>query len=640
MSLAAWLAACGGSSGPTDAMNDGPRPMDVADSGDTVDVVASDVVLANVRSILIAPVDAHLDITDGMPASLVYHVTALLDDGTTQPLTRDVQFSVGDPRFGTIVTTGLFQSAGIGGTTTISAYVAGRPDLFASTSLTVTVHRTFIATGAPITAPMQYGSVSPTVDPMLSPQIVYPLDEAVMPRNVLPPQVHWYAHHTAAAGDIYRVRLEKTHATYDCYLRAGSISSAGFVPGSGDGYAWTVDSTVWRTVVETDVGEPMHISVAIVSTPVLVSSSITVTAVNSIASGSVYYWSIGGVVPRIPRLDTNTGMSVDPLPNPDVCVGCHVVSRDGRRMALGSMFDITTVPATVIGPGGGGRSASFNPDTTRVLTVAGSRGHPSGPMVLLDATGNILPASGLPSLAGEVEWSPDGASVAYSNTSLFVMPALAGDAFGPARTVYHIDPTDPQVAVGWPTWSPDGRRIVFDTIVDPVNHYPGLSIISSDGGPRATLDRVNAPGTMNYRSRYTPFDSGGYQWVVFSSVRNYGVPQLGADQTVKQLWVTAIRSGTSVSSDVASVPYWLTGQNRANSNFSAYWVVPSCRGSSERCGSSADCCSANCEMATTTDGTCVAATTCRGLGDTCGADADCCAGTICTTQHFCSPPGL
>jgi hypothetical protein len=393
---------------------------------------------------------------------------------------------------------------------------------------------------------------------------------------------------------------------------------------------------------ETDVGDPMHITVAIVSNSnPMVSAPVTVTAVNSIVSGSLYYWAITGV-PRILRIDANTAGVIDPLQSTS-CVGCHTVSRDGRRMSSSIGFsNLSSVPApppTGMPFGSTGlRSSSFNPDASRALGVFGARGVTNGPMTLFDSTGTIVTtASGLPTNASEVEWSPDGMNVAYtSGFNLQIMPALGGDLFGAARTIHSVDPSSPSGRDWWPTWSPDSRRIIFNIGMNPQVGAGSLSMISADGGTPVSLDRANAGAASNYRAEYSPFDSGGYQWVVFSSRRNYGVPQLGADLTVKRLWVTAVRSGTTVTSDPSSVPYYLPGQE-VGTNFSAYWVVSPCLTRGERCGASADCCGGNCVMGTTTDGVCMPATTCHPLGDTCGADDDCCSGLACSPQHVCIP---
>src|SRR3954451_14209377 len=47
------------------------------------------------------------------------------------------------------------------------------------------------------------------------PRIDYPLEGAVMPRNVFPPKIMWTPQHSAQASDLYRVRLKRPNATLD-----------------------------------------------------------------------------------------------------------------------------------------------------------------------------------------------------------------------------------------------------------------------------------------------------------------------------------------------------------------------------------------------------------------------------------------
>ena len=74
---------------------------------------------------------------------------------------------------------------------------------------------------------------------------------------------------------------------------------------------------------------------------------------------------------------------------------------------------------------------------------------------------------------------------------------------------------------------------------------------------------------------FSPYDEGGYFWMVFYSTRDYGNAQAGTKGTKRrQLWVVAIDKAKLASGDPSAVPYWLPDQDVQTANMTAYWALP------------------------------------------------------------------
>ncbi len=98
-----------------------------------------------------------------------------------------------------------------------------------------------------------------------------------------------------------------------------------------------------------DVGDAIDPTVEVLSAGTLYRSDSTqFRTVDAVLGGSVYYWS--PPTSRLKRIDVQTAALVDFMPDPgDTCIGCHTVSRDGRRLVAVrepsetvTAYDITT----------------------------------------------------------------------------------------------------------------------------------------------------------------------------------------------------------------------------------------------------------------------------------------------------------
>ena len=403
-------------------------------------------------SLAIRPSTASLVVHGTVPTTLGFSAIGTLQDGSTS-VQGSVVWSVPPSSVGTIDNaTGLFTATGgAGGTVTVTAQVPapGGRTLTATATLEVRVERGFSAMGTAADAASHF-TATPVTDPSRAPALDYPLDGAVMPANVAPPDVQW---ESGVAGDIYRVTLARPH-----------VLVTGYVQNTGMGFTndWTVDPDGWRTVVESDPGTPVTVTVDrwVAASSTLVSGpTVTVHIARGSLSGSIYYWDLSAG--RIQKLDAVSTTRTTAVPTPpedpttagNHCIACHTVSRDGRFLSVemwgggreGAVFDLTasdlgTDPApTVVAP----RAdltylfSTFSPDASLLVINQGNA------LALLDrVSGMIVPGSNLPTLASaHPDWSPDGRSLAYiSNTDgtwgvdfahgdLTVLPAAGPRAF-------------------------------------------------------------------------------------------------------------------------------------------------------------------------------------------------------------------
>src|SRR5262249_18403181 len=202
------------------------------------------------------------------------------------------------------------------------------------------------------------------------PSIDYPLEHAVMPRNVFPPKIMWTSQHTAQATDIYRVRLKRPNATLDGYFLNPADQP------------WQPALDTFSPLANRNVGEPIELTVTVLTSGATCAGTSTFKTVDAFIAGSVYYWAPTRMpVARIVRVDVDKGQLVDFMPSPSACLACPGVTRDGRRMgayndsiaAVGG-YDLTANLTAAPPPrifdaakGLGEAISSFNGDGTRLL---------------------------------------------------------------------------------------------------------------------------------------------------------------------------------------------------------------------------------------------------------------------------------
>lgn len=569
--------------------------------------------MKTLTSISLSPSTATIDVVNDTSTPQAFTVTGTYSDGSTMPVT------------GAILTLDSFASVlgslNSGATFTANNNYAGTGSVKASFGgqiatavLTVTIHEvradpSAADAGTPFTStPATGGTLSQTLD--------YPLDNAVMPYTVHAPVVQWEG--PSAVGDFHRVVLSTAHVTVEGLVLHDAAFTASWQPDAHDWNALVSDGDVSVVVDHYDAA----------SSTAERSQKVTVKIVKADVTGTIYYWDLSEG--KMQRIDGNgrtlliPGVPAAPDGSGNRCIACHTISQDGRYLSAelwggndpGAVFDLsnpatftsdpapTVTPAPTLAPLAPyvPLFSTFNPDASRLLINSGNA------LVLIDPlTGMPIDSGGtLPTdKASHPSWSRDGTvivyianhdgawGVDYTQGDVALLPVMANDRFGAPQVLVSGAAVDPSVkAASWPTFTPDSQFIAYGggsnsrgrNAVDMGGGnvqeviYPGtMFMVPRVGGTPVRLDTACAGQLNCYLPNFSPYDSGGYFWLVFYSLRDYGNPLAGTKGVApprRQMWVTAIDKSKLGTSDPSSVPYWLPEQDFHTENMSAVWALP------------------------------------------------------------------
>ncbi|MCH2108449.1 MAG: hypothetical protein MK135_03920 [Polyangiaceae bacterium] len=588
---------------------------------------------------------------NGEVVEIELSVIGLLPDGSKEKVT-DLTYSVDSQTIGTInPDTGVFVANGIvGGRVEVTATSKTNESLQVSYFLEINVVRTIFGDGVESDDALRFAQL--IEDESRAPTIDYPLDGAVMPQNVYPANIQWA---NGQAGDIFRITLEKPHALVRAFL---------IHEGAEFKFQWLVDDLAWRGIAQTDEDEMAQITVdrydAGATESIQSAQVVSLKFARAALTGSVYYWDIEAGL--IQRINDGEGTAENFMPEPPMvdtndCVGCHSVSNSGRYMAgrlgggenFGTVFDLTT-DLTVDRPDGLWPTnqlkwwdSTWSPDDSRLMVSAGAASSPD--LLLYDPFAGTaleyegtLPKGIMPAWGPNDDWiafvsEADNWSAHVEASNISVLEVMGKDSFGEITQIQTgaglMDRPESGVALSYPSWSPDGRKIVFahGTGARSDRNDSALYAMKPDGSDVVRLERALSGANDDFQPNFSPFDEGGYFWLSFLSRRDYGNELAGTKGTERQqIWVTAIKKVTEPGEDPSAVAYWLPGQAVESSNISAFWAPRACRDDGEECSVSSECCGGECVA--DGEGALVCSPPpperCRNLGQTCSSSADCC----------------
>lgn len=496
-------------------------------------------------------------------------------------------------------------------------------------------------------------------------RIVYPYSETVFPRNMLAPDIMW----DGSPGQAVYVHISSEFVDY-----------YGCLTTTGPGYV-TIPQYAWDLAGQQTGGPstPFTISVTVMDNGrVTGTSAVTVTIAQASLKGSIFYNSYTGLgaVYRI-----QPGGMAQPFLNFG-CTGCHSLSANGARLsssvlATGSAYTITPDsapnPAPVMSYPIGMAFPAFTPDGALILSTGVRAGGPAtyGALGAADAnaelrvtdTGMVVPNTGIPPAALMPSFSPTGTLLTFNDFdqsgghSIALMDFDVGSRSATNKRIIYSDP-DPLHYPGWPFVLPDNRAVIFSRTTTTAHTGNGAGVIpgvSAFGEPESDLyiaDLTTGQSTMlrramgfdasgnpyvpygdqdlhhHYYPTVSPVAAGGYFWVFFDSIRNYG-----HRGRYRQLWGAAVRVAPDefgYELDPSYPPFYLTGQAFAAGNHRAFTALDPCRENGQGCETGIDCCSGFC-----TDGVCDLPARCSLTDEACTEDSDCC-----DPMNSCIPPGF
>jgi hypothetical protein len=563
---------------------------------------AGPVAIDGLQRIEIAPASASLTVTDASAPTQQFTATGHFADGHTADVTQQLQWTLSDATLGGIGG-GLFTSSPQrGGRALVQAtdgVQLGNAQLAFKLS-TVHFSTNDGSTAGPDAATRFAGG---TTDPALAPALAYPLDGAMVPRNLGELEVQW--RRPSSAADLFEVSFESELLDFKVYTN-GSVPAGGRLQ---------LKPAEWTSVAETAAGSVVTIQVRAVQSANPGKLGASATAQLTIGSDPV----LGGVYYFTPDLVTDTGKifrhafgdtsgeatQFFPTGSEQRCVGCHVLSRDGQKFAVsyngaaGAYFGVSDLqPILPESKGVFWNFSTLSPDGKRVAATE------LGRLDVYDLSGGASTGMKLATLepggfATHPDWSPDGKSIVYVRIgqqlgsleshfyqgSLVIVDDDGMGGFGPPRVLVQSAGENNY----YPSFSPDGHWILFnrstraggaddgDSYDDPSATLYVVSVDGAVGPVRLAGANGTAALTTNSWPRWSPFvqhngESGDLLYFTFSSKRDYGIELVGTG--APQIWMAAFNPlAPAENSATSPAAFWLPFQDVKSHNHIAQWTT-------------------------------------------------------------------
>lgn len=577
----AWLLGCVSVVGCSDAARRGGGPGGPGGGGDGG---------VNAGTLTLTPADAVLDVDGTAPATLAFTVMKDGNDVTAQATLGVTDTTLGSFSGATFTASGL-----AGGVTKVYATMGSDSG---TTTLTVRLKKVVIGPGAPPDAPGQFGG--PSGGPAA--QLVYPPDGVLIPPNLNELEVQYVP---PAGATLYEIGFVGPALDLKIYTTCATVGSGcGFLP----------DEATWKLLSHASASTTVELTVrstAGAGAPVGATVPQKLSFADEDLLGGLYYWAAASGA--VMRYDFGLrGQTAEKWYTAaqagSTCVGCHVLSRDGSRVAVGlnvpgpaelRTLDVAT-RKTLFDSGGGsmgfpggtpGSSGSnfeaLSPDGTQALVNSGSN------LALID-TASGMALGGSIMNANMPDWSADGAAVVFVrdgggcplglcgaqpgvSTGTLYLTSIAGGSFGMESTL---------VSGGgnnyYPSFSPDGAWVAFNRSASNSSYDADdahVMVVPTAGGAPIDLAEVNTVAGNSW-PKFAPFTHhfGGDEifWLTFSSRRDYGLRLVQAgktkDQQVAQLWMVAVSPKRLAAGEAGYPAFWLPFQDITTGNHIAQWT--------------------------------------------------------------------
>lgn len=572
-------------------------------------------------AIRVEPATATVVVSPGKPATQQFRAFGKAANGAEREITTMVSWATDRP---------ALAMTDAGGLATTSSFAGGQVSVRASSGtisgsarLLITFSAINQAEGAGAMPPLPAtpgASFGGTVDPARAPELVYPNDGVLLPPNLNGIEVHFRP--GAPANTLFEIGFQNDVTDVRVYTRCVPLA---------DGCLYQPTQTVWRQIAETNRGVgALKLSVRAADdagTGVGQSGRINLQFSKDDVRGALYYWTTSKPS-AILRWDfgstsqTKAEEVITPAAGDgSTCVGCHAISRDGKKMVatLGGqgdgrvlLWDLAGNKRMAFDPTPQQRSQfeSWNPDGSEFVGMY-TDDRKAGPSNLIVFDGTTALKKGEIDLGGlradHPDWSPDGARIVFTSADPVgsftdQKPERAGLAFIERAGAGWSAPKTLLPAVAgknryYPAIAPTNGFMVFnestcagtdrescDGDADPSAQLFALPLGSVPGGaPPTALVNANRPGvsdkgqtnlTTSY-PKWSPFvfalnEEHQILWVTVSSTRKYGLRQ---DASGMSLWMFAVDPAGLNGGDPSFAAFCLPFQDLKTSNHIAQWTT-------------------------------------------------------------------
>lgn len=458
------------------------------------------------------------------------------------------------------------------------------------TTLRLRLGGVVIAPGTPADAPTKFGGPDWA---KRAPEIAYPPPSALVPPNINELEFHFQPKESTLfelhfVGDGLDLRVYTT-----CQAITGGLGGCAYLP----------DESTWKLLSEAGRGQSIELTMR-GTVPdgggVGTSAAQTLSFSENDMKGGLYYWaaSVGGVARYDFGLRGQRAESFyDPFRAVAVCVGCHALSRNGKRIAVGMNIP---GPATMraletssrnklfeVGDGiplnGGSNYQAFTADGSWLITTE------KGGLTLRNGTtGTIVGNNPALEDANMPDVSPDGKLVVFSRNvtpqcvlgfcvnlsvqgaTLYTVPFKGMDGFGMPTVLAPANGANNY----YPSISPDNQWVVYNRANG--DSYDAadarVMIVKASGGQPIELSSVNTT-VGNSWPKWGPFQhrfqGKSIMWVTFSSRRAYGLRPTPA----AQIWMAPVQTDKLEAGKDSGFPaIRLPFQDLGTGNHIAQWV--------------------------------------------------------------------
>lgn len=568
---------------------------------------------AGLLSLAVEPADQTLVILQGQPATSAYVARGTFEDGRVEDLTPHVQFGLYDPTLGGFTTNELTTTTAKGGHTQVFAFAGS---IEGATGLTIRLQQTHRdpASELPPDPAAPFGGPA---DAARAPEPVYPNDGVVVPPNLGRLEVHF---RPGPGNTLFELTFASSVLELVIYLRCTTPV--------GGGCVYLPDAQAWAWLAESHRGtDPVRWSLRATDdagSGVGASSELAIRFPPEDVTGGIYYWTT--THRAIMRYDfasatqSSAELFVGTEMTGGVCVGCHALSRDGRKMVAEAggqndgrllLLDVETkTPLVPFGSTEKSNFESWDPSGSSFVGVYADTGATNFNLMVFDGTTGVvtetIDAGGTSTNpTNHPDWSPLGDRIAYVNVG--VRNTLQMMYNGEIRTVAKeggawqapqvLAPRVPGRNRYYPAFAPDGRMLVFNESICNSGNTGGecngdtdptatlYAIDGITGGAITALARANAPGIAdngqtaltNSFPKWNPFvfrrdrDGGRLAWITFSSTRRYGLRSPPGNGTL--LWMAAVDLDTPAGTDPSFAAFALPFQDITTSNHIAQWTT-------------------------------------------------------------------